>query len=184
MRRPISPRERQLIALLILVALVALVWFVIVSPILSGFSARAQQRNELTLRYLHNQRTIATVPRLRRQAEEERRRIDTYVVAAHDAEAGREVLKERLRRAVEAAGGEVRGAEDTEGEAGWARASVGARVTLPQLVAVLDRLQNAPPWLVVETLSVEANDALVTGQSSSMDIRLEAAIPFRAAAAR
>ncbi|MEJ2459616.1 MAG: type II secretion system protein GspM [Novosphingobium sp.] len=184
MKRPISPRERRLIALLILVALIALVWIAIVSPILSGFSARAQERDELTLRYLHNQRTIAALPRLRRQAEEERRGSDTYVVAAHDAEAGKEVLKERLRRAVEAAGGEVRGAEDAEGEAGWARASVGARMTLPQLVAALDRLQNKPPWLVVETLSVEANDALVTGQSSSMDIRLEAAIPFRAAAAR
>lgn len=184
MMRPVSPRERRLIALLILVALAALAWFVIVSPIAAGFSTRAQQREELNLRYLHNQRTIASVPRLRRQAEEARRRIDAYVIPAPNAEHGRETLKERLHRIIERSGGDVRAVGDAEGEAGWARASISARMTLPQLASTLDQLQNTPPWLVIETLSVEANDALVTGQSSIMDVHLEAAIPFRAAAAR
>ncbi|TNE30087.1 type II secretion system protein GspM [Sphingobium sp. CFD-2] len=184
MMRPVSPRERRLVALLILVGLIALVWFLIVAPIAAGFSARAEKRNELNLLYLHNQRTIAAVPRLRRQAEEARRRIDTYVIAAPNIEQGREALKQRLQRVVERSGGEVRALGDAEGDAGWARASISARMTLPQLVATLDQLQNTPPWLVVETLSVEANDALVTGQSSIMDVQIEAAIPFRAAAAR
>ncbi|PKP94564.1 MAG: hypothetical protein CVT77_01605 [Alphaproteobacteria bacterium HGW-Alphaproteobacteria-16] len=184
MMRPSSPRERRLVALLILMALIALVWFAMVSPILGGFSARAAQREELSLRYLHNQRTIAAVPRLRRQAEEQRQRIDVFVLGAANAEAGREALKDRLQRVVERAGGEVRAAIDAEGEPGWARAGISARMTLPQLTTTLDRLQNTPPWLVIETLSVEANDALVTGQSSSMDVQLEASIPLRPAAAR
>lgn len=184
MMRPVSPRERRLVALLILMALIALVWFAIVSPILDGFSARAEQREQLSLRYLHNQRTIAAVPRLRRQAEEERQRISTFAIGVANAEAGRDVLKDRLQRVVERVGGEVRAAVDAEGRPGWARAGISARMTLPQLTATLDQLQNTPPWLVVETVSVEANDALVTGQSSSMDVQLEVSIPLRPAAAR
>lgn len=184
MMRPTSPRERRLVALLILVAFAALLWFAIVAPVAAGFSARTEQREELNLRYLHNQRTIASVPRLRRQAEEARQNIEAYVINAANAEAGREVLKERAQRIVERSGGEIRGMGDAEGEAGWARATIAARMTLPQLVSTLDQLQNTPPWLIVESLSVEATDALVTGQSSSMDVQIEIAIPFRAAAAR
>ena len=184
MMRPVSPRERRLVALLILIALIALAWFIIVSPITAGFSARAEQRAQLHLRYLHNQRTMASIPRLRREAEEARRHIDTYVIGALNTEAGREVLKQRLQRIVERNGGEVRGVGDAEADTGWAKATMAARVSLPQLITILDQLQNTPPWLIVETLSVEANDALVTGQSSTMDVQFEAAIPFRAAAAR
>lgn len=184
MMRPTSPRERKLVALLILVALIAILWFAIVAPISAGFSARSQQRDQLNLRYLHNQRTIASVPRLRRQAEDARRNIETYVIRAPGAEAGREVLKERVQRIVERSGGEVRGSGDAEAQAGWARATITARMSLPQLVSTLDQLQNTPPWIIVENLSVEANDALVTGQSSAMDVHIEIAIPFRSAAAR
>ena len=184
MMRPISPRERRLIALLILIAVIALAWFVIVSPILGGFSTRMEQRDQLTLRYLHNQRTIAGVPRLRRQAEEERQRTRMFAIGATNAEAGRDALKDRLQRVVERAGGEVRATVDAEGTPGWARAGISARMTLPQFTATLDQLQNMPPWLIVETVSVEANDALVTGRSSSMDVQLEVSIPLRRAAAR
>ncbi|RIA46316.1 type II secretion system (T2SS) protein M subtype b [Hephaestia caeni] len=184
MMRPTSSRERRLLALLILMALVAFVWFAIVSPIVDGFSVRAERREQLNQRYLHNQRTIAAVPRLRRQAEEQRQHMDVFVLGAANAEAGREALKERLQRVVERVGGEVRAAVDAEGESGSVRAGISARMTLPQLIAALDQLQNTPPWLVLETLSVTANDALVTGQSSSMDVQVEASIPFRPAAAR
>ncbi|CAM8663174.1 type II secretion system protein GspM [Sphingobium sp. H39-3-25] len=184
MIRPTSPRERRLVALLILVALIAVLWFAIVAPIAAGFSTRAQQREQLNLSYLHNQRTIASVPRLRRQAEDARRNIEAYVIGAANAEAGREQLKSRAQRIVERSGGEVRGVGDAEAEAGWARASIAARMNLPQLVSTLDQLQNNPPWLIVETVSVDANDALVTGQSSTMDVQIEIAIPIRAAPAR
>ncbi len=95
MIRPTSPRERRLVALLILVSLIAVLWFAIVAPIAAGFSTRAQQREQLNLSYLHNQRTIASVPRLRRQAEDARRNIEAYVIGAANAEAGRE--QRRLR---------------------------------------------------------------------------------------
>lgn len=184
MIRATSPRERRLMALLILTGLVALAYLGVVAPIMAGFAARAERRDQLTLRYVHNLRTIGSIPRLRRQAEERRRAIGSFVIEARGVEAGREQLKERLRRAIERAGAEFREAGDGEGRPGWVRARASARMTLRQLTATLDQLQNGPPWLVVETLSVGANDALVNGQLSTMDVQIEVSIPLRPASAR
>ncbi len=182
MMRPTSTRERRLVALLALIAVLAVLWFALVSPIINGFSARAERRDQLSLRYAHNLRTIGSIPRLRRNAEEQRAAIRAFMVSAGNVEDGREWLKGRLQQAIEQAGGEFREARDSEAQPGWARARASARMTLPQLTAVLGRLQNDPPWLVVENLSVSANDVLVTGESSSMDVQVEASIPLRSAA--
>lgn len=184
MMRPTSSRERRLIALLILVGIVALFWFGIASPIIAVFSARTERRDQLALQYVHNLRTIGAIPRLRRKAEEQRAAIRTFVIGARNAEAGREWLKDRLQQAVERSGGEFRDAGDAEGQPGWARARASARMTLPQLTAALARLQNNSPWLILEGLSISASDALVTGQSSSMDVQIEASIPLRPATSR
>ncbi|WCM28035.1 type II secretion system protein GspM [Sphingomonas sp. QA11] len=171
-------------ALLILTALVALVHLAIVSPIVGGFATRTERREALTLRYAHNLRTIGSIPRLRRRAEQQRDSIGAFVIEARNVEAGREVLKERLQHTIEHAGGEFREGGDGEGQPGWARARASARMTLPQLTATLDQLQNSSPWLVIETLSVAANDALVTGQSSTMDVQIEVSVPLRPATVR
>lgn len=184
MIRPISARERRLVALLILMALLALAWFLVAKPVLDGFAARSDRRAQLALRYAHNQQVIGAIPRLRRHAEAQRAAIRGFAIEMRSTEAGREWLKQRLQRAVERAGGEFREAGDAEGRPGWARARASARMTQPQLVALLNQLQNDPPWLVVETLTIGSNDALVTGQSSSMDVQVEASIPLRTAAAR
>src|SRR6202000_943905 len=43
--RPVSPRERRLVSLGILVILVAIVWLGLISPILGGFWDRAEERH-------------------------------------------------------------------------------------------------------------------------------------------
>jgi hypothetical protein len=182
--RPTSTRERRLIALLILTALVTATYFVAVAPIVAGFAARAERRAQLELRYAHNLRTIASIPALRRHAERQRAATAGFALDVRSTETGREWLKDRMQRAVDAAGGEFREGNDAESPSGWARARASARLTLPQLARVLGLLQNQPPWMIVDTLSVTANDALVTGQASPMDVELEASIPLRAAAAR
>ncbi len=68
----LSDRERRLVAILILIALIALGWLAIVSPILSGFEARAAERERLTLVQASNERLIDNVARLRRTAEAQR----------------------------------------------------------------------------------------------------------------
>ncbi len=184
MIRPVSPRERRLIALLILTAILVAIYYLALAPVVAGFSTRGERRDQLALTYVHNVRTISTIPNLRRGAEAQRTVSTSFVAIAPSVEAGRELLKDRLQRAIEGAGGEFRESNDAEGRAGWARARAAARLTLPQLTAALTRLQNQPPWLIIESVTVTANDALVTGQSSTMDVEIEASIPLRATAAR
>jgi hypothetical protein len=186
MNRTLSPRERRMVALLILMALFALVYLAVVAPIASGFAARDARREQLLLRYQHNVRTIASIPRLRRQSEQRRAASRAFVLPAHDLESGREALKERLQRAIEAGGGEFREANDGEGEArpGWAQARATASTSLGQLTATLARLQQDQPFLVVDTLTVGADAALTTGRPSALDVQIEASIPIRPGIAR
>lgn len=182
--RAISARERRLVALLILTALVTAAYFLVVAPIVAGFHARAERAERLRLLYVHNLRTIATIPRLRREAERDRAEARAFFLAVPGAEAGREVLKDRVQRAVEAAGGSFREGADADGGAGWARVRATARMTLPQFLAALASLQNQPPWLVIDHVGMSAGNALVPGQPPILDVEFEAAIPFRPAAAR
>lgn len=184
MKRQLSSRERRLLALLILIAFAALCYLLAIEPIVEGYSVRAARRQQLETIYRHNQKTIASVPLLRRQAEQQRKITDRFTIRAATIEDGRELLKTRLRRAIEHAGGEYREGSDGDGRTNWAKVRAKARMTLPQLTSVLAQLQNQPPWLVIDTLAISADDALVTGKSTEMDIEIEASIPLRTAAAR
>lgn len=188
MMRQISVRERRLIALFILTVLIAAVWFCIVAPIFDGFTARSDRREALLLRYTHNQRTIASIPRLRLKAEKQAAASRAFVADVRTAEAGREWLRERLQTAVERSGGEFRDAADAEGLPGWVRVHVAARMSLPQMAAALTELQNTPPWIIVESLSVTTSDGPAAGQSPTLppnlDVQIEASTPLRPAAAR
>lgn len=181
---PQSARERRLVALLILLAAIALAWLLLVAPVLAGFAERAQRREALALQYAHNLRTIGAIPRLRRQAERQRAATRGYVLDAADVEAGRELVKARLQDAVEANGGEYREGSDAEGRPGWARASAAARLSLPQLVAVLTRVRGDAPYLVTEALTVSADEAVVTGRATTLEVTIDASAPLRAPAAR
>ena len=68
----LSDRERRLVAILILIALIALGWLAVAAPILSGFETRAAERERLALVQASNQRLIDNVAQLRRQAEAQR----------------------------------------------------------------------------------------------------------------
>ncbi|VXD01446.1 type II secretion system protein GspM [Sphingomonas sp. 8AM] len=182
MTRALSPRERRLVALLILVALLALCWFVIVSPIVAGFAERAAARDALSLRYMHDLQTIAAIPRLRRQAEEERAALAPLILRVRGGDDAREWLKSRLQRTVEQSGGEWRDAVDAGAPPGWAGARADARLTEPQLVGVLKALQIGPPWLVVGRLTVVADGAAVPKDPSVLEVQVDVMVPIRAAA--
>lgn len=182
--RPVSPRERRLIALLILAAMIAGAYYLVIAPITAGFDARAERRDRLALAYVHNLRTLSAIPRLRREAESQRGAAASFVLGVPNRDAGREWLKDRLQRTIDGVGGEFREGNDAEGRAGWAQARASARLTLPQLTTALARLQDQPPWLVIESVTVTAGDAVVIGQSPTLDVEIEASIPLRAAAGR
>ncbi|NLS28365.1 hypothetical protein S2M10_33750 [Sphingomonas sp. S2M10] len=183
MMRPLSARERRMVALLILFALIAALHLAVVQPVLDGFAQRAAERERLQLRYVHNLRAIAAIPRLRRQAERDRAALTGYVADASTAEAGRDLLRDRLQRAVAQVGGALGESEDAEGRPGWARVRAVVRCSYPQLVALLGLLQRQPPWLVIESLSITGQEG-AAGATPLLDVDLDVSVPLRAAALR
>lgn len=175
----LSDRERRLVALLILVAVITLGWLAVVSPIIGGFEARAAERERLALVQASNQRLIDNVARLRRQAEAQRADMARFHVVAPTAEAAAEQLKDRISTLIGEAGGEVRALQDIEAAEGRIELRIEARVSDAQLVRLVERLQNAEPLMVVRTLSVSAPAALggdpASSQSRKLEIRLDVA---------
>jgi type II secretory pathway component PulM len=175
----LSDRERRLVALLILVAVITLGWLAVVSPIIGGFEARAAERERLALVQASNQRLIDNVARLRRQAEAQKADMARFHVVAPTAEAASEQLKVRISTLIGEAGGEVRALQDIEAAEGRIELRIEARVSDAQLVRLVERLQNAEPLMVVRTLSVSAPAALggdpAASQSRKLEIRLDVA---------
>jgi hypothetical protein len=183
--KPLSQRERRLIAIAILIALVALVQLAIVGPLVAGFGERAERRAQLALIYAHNERTIASLPRLRRAAEASAAAAAPFSIVAPSAEQAGERLRERLGRTITVAGGELRSTESiAAAPPGWTRASAQAVMPYPALVVMLDRLRREPPYLVIESLNIGAERALISGKLDLLDVRVEVSIPYRASPSR
>ena len=179
--RPLSKREARLVAVLILIALIAAVYLGVIAPLVSGFAERAEQRRELAVRYEANGRIIAAIPRLRRLAEAHNRMAGDYMLAAPDAAVAGELLRQRLQTAVLAVGGEFRGGEDIAAPPRTVATRISARLSWPQLLALLPALENARPFLTISSLSIGADDALITGRATTLDVELETTIPFHPA---
>lgn len=173
----LSDRERRLIAILILIAVIAAGWLAILAPIMAGFDARAAERERLALVQASNQRLIDNAARLRRQADAQKADMARYHVIAATPDAAAEQLKERVSGLISAAEGEVRALQDVESEAGRIELRIEARVDAGQLVRLLERLQNAEPLMVVRALSVSAPGVSAADASASssrkLDVRIE-----------
>jgi hypothetical protein len=183
--RSLSPRQSQAAAVLILLALLAFLAFVIVGPLIAGFQERAAQRDQLALQYSANARNIAAIPRLRRMAEAHEHLLGDFLLDAPDAASAGEALRQRLQTAIVALGGEFRGGEDIAStDNGRAAVRITARLSEGQLKQLLASAQNSKPYLSITTLVIGADEALVTGQASALDVQIEASIPYRPAAKR
>jgi type II secretory pathway component PulM len=174
--KPLSARERKLVAIGLLVAAFALFWLGLVQPILGGFADRSEQRNQLANQYAQNERLIDRMTGLRRAAEDQRRLRTVYALDAANAEQASDKLKERLEASLEKAGGELRATETIEAPSGWVRASATALVSNEQLAVWLGMLNNEQPYLVLESLNIVADRALNTGRLDLMDVRIETSV--------
>lgn len=177
MMRASSQRERTLVAVFILLALVALVWLTVVAPIVSGFNERSVERTELLRRYQTNERTIASIPRLRRQAESQRENLRNFVITAPTAIAAASEIQDRLQRVIENAGGEMRNIEDVATTEQQIEMRASARLTLGQIAVVLTQLQNEAPFLIVETLNIAADQSVISGRLETMEVSFEISVP-------
>lgn len=178
MRRTLSARERRLVAIGLLVLAIAIVHLAIVGPILSGFSERDARREALMTEYQRNTRAIAAIPRLRRAAERQRDGLTRFVQPGPNAAVANDRLRERLEQVVGEIGGEFQAADEAPAPPGWTGARATARLTQPQLVQLLARLRNEPPWLTAEALDIAADQAAVSGAPSPMNVTLAVALPL------
>jgi type II secretory pathway component PulM len=173
----LSDRERRLIAVLILVAVIALGWLAVLSPIISGFETRAAERERLALVQASNQRLIDNIARLRCQAEAQKADSPRFHIIAATPEAAAETLKDRVSALVSAGGGEVRALQDIEAGEGRIELRIEARLGEGQLVPLLERLRNAEPLLIVTALSVAAPGAEPAAATTNrqLDVRIDVA---------
>lgn len=179
MNRSLSARERRLLAVLLLVAVLALLARGLVLPLLDGFSERAATRAALAERYARNARLIASAPRLARLAERQNRELAAFLIVAPTPALAGERLQERLQAIVEAAGGEFRLAETLGSEPDRVGVRVEARLTQAQLTQALLALQNDRPFLGITAVGINAADALTATTPGPMDVRIDVSIPYR-----
>ncbi len=180
--RPLSPREARLVAVGLLVLAVALVWLVVIAPIVAGFTSRAEERDVLAAQYAVNATQINAIPVLSEQAAKQKPMLARFALGGPNVNVARAALRDRLQRDVTAAGGQVTAVQDVPAPAGEVRAWVQARVSMVQLQALLVRVADTPPYLVTRALRVSADRVLDTGKLDQVDIRLEASIPYIPAA--
>ncbi len=177
--RPLSARERRLVAIALLLAVVAVVWFLIVGPFVGGFFDRAAERRELIASHQRNERTLASIPIWRKAAEAQRRHAERFAIPAQSEQLAVEALKERLAALATNEGFQITAIQDLDADtAAEAKVRADLQITLTQLHESLRRLETEGPY-VVEYLSVSADRALATGRSSRLLVRLEVGAPWR-----
>jgi type II secretory pathway component PulM len=179
--RPLEPRERQVVALGILVLAIVIVWFGLIQPVIGGFIGRAEERAELTDTYKRNARVLAGIATWREQADEQSSTQARYAIVAPTKVLAAENLKQRLTRMANMAGGNVQMISElpSEGPDDWVRVRVDMQLTMSQLYKSLTRLENEAPYVVVGYVSVVADRAVQTGHLATMDVRFEVSAPVR-----
>jgi type II secretory pathway component PulM len=179
--RPLQPRERQMLAVGILAAIVLLFWFGLVQPIVGGFIGRAQERSDLLETYKRNERILAGISVWRARADQQNVTASQYAIVAPTKVLAAENLKQRLTKLASSVGGSVQTMAElpAEGPDGWVRVRADMQLTMSQLYKSLNRLENEAPYVVVGYVSVVADRAVQTGHLATMDVRIEVSAPVR-----
>lgn len=166
-------RERRLIAVALLLGALLLLLYGIILPVIGGFTTRAEDRDALLQRYALDERAVMQMPSALRAAKLQQRDMARFRLTGATATLAADGLKERVGGAITATGGELRVIEDVAASPGTIRIRGDARLTTAQLSNLLVALQKSEPLLIIESLSVSADQALQTGRSGPMDVRLE-----------
>lgn len=178
--RPLEPRERQVVAVGILIAALVLVWYALVDPLIGGFIGRAEERSELLATYQRNERVLAGIANWREQADEQTATQSQYSIVAPTKVLAAENLKQRLTRLANTVGGSVQAMSELPAENdGSVRVRADLQLTMSQLYKSLTRLENEAPYVVVGYVSVVADRAVQTGHLATMDVRIEVSAPVR-----
>lgn len=179
--RPLASRERRLLALGILLAVVAVFWLAVLGPLIGGFFDRAQARRDLIATYQRNERVVRSLPRWRELAEAQRRTADRFAITAPNEQQAVEALKERILHLAAEDGYSVSAVQDLQANAAAGQVKVRADLllSLRQLYASLRRLGAEGTYVVVEYISISADRAFATGHAAPLAVRLELSADWR-----
>jgi hypothetical protein len=179
--RPLTARERRLLALGLLVLAIGLFWLVVIGPLVGGFFDRTRERRDLWVVHQRNERLIGSMPALRATAEAQRRLAPRFAMAAPSEAAASEAFKDRLRRLATDEGFTIKAIEDlpADGPAGAVKVRTDLTLTLNQLYETVRRLQSEDAYVVVDYLSVTADRSLAAGRLAPLDVRLELSSAWR-----
>lgn len=173
MIRQLSAREAKLVAVAILLGVLALAWYALVAPVVGGFADRAARRDELRAAYARDTRIAAQIPSIRRAADAQRADLARFVLVPAAGAGPSDLLRDRIAAAVAASGGALRGVEEAAAAPGAVKLRADLQLTTGQLAALLANLQRGAPLLIVDSLTVAADEAFQTNRSANMDVRLE-----------
>ncbi len=167
-------------ALAILAAVVLLVGFGVVAPIVRGFGDRAEAKAEARAELARDARLMAQRPALERELRA-RRAAGSPLIDAPDAARAGEAARGRVVRAAADAGAGVQGVRLDPPSAGEVRLHADLRCTLAQLTDMLRRLESAEPIASVSALTVSAPGSEAAAAGSSLEVRLDVAYGYAAA---
>jgi type II secretory pathway component PulM len=174
----VSPRERRLVALAILVAVVTSVWLVAVVPILNGFAARQEARDAAAQTLRENARAIAAYQDTRLKLADLHRAAPAWAFLAPSPPVATEQARVRVSRAVADSGGVLETLRDQPGRPGLVQLQGDARIDLIGLQSLLRHLEDDRPAGVVSALVVAAPDATTAQHASSLQVRFDVSFSY------
>jgi hypothetical protein len=180
--RPLSARERRLVAIALLVAAIAAVYLGVAAPAWRGFADRSAERQRLVNEISQSRRLIDQAGFWRAQAKRQKADLAAYAVMAPTRDAAVEATTQRIDSAVVGQGGVVKTIREQPGGPGLVRVRVDLEASLTALMASLKVLENQKPYVLIEKLSIVADQAATAGRLSPMEISIDLAVPYRVAA--
>ncbi|GAA0528326.1 hypothetical protein FHS83_002295 [Rhizomicrobium palustre] len=171
----LSPREKKLAAFALLFALVALIWYGALLPIIDGFADRAEARVDLREQYSRNDHILAGLAGWRMAAKQQSDTEARFSIVAPTRQVGIEIINRRIAQTARAVGGTVVASQEVHSgiPRDWISVRSDMRLTLGQLNAVLTRLQSEEPYVVVDYLSIGTAGNPQSSEPDSLAVRLE-----------
>ena len=184
--KPMTARERRLVALGLLMLALAAIYLLVLLPLVGGALNRASHKRDLRQAYQRNARVIASLPTLRAAAEAQRASLARFALTAPSEALAAEVLKERLQKLSADEGFAVRAIEDMQADApqGAIKVRADLTLTLTQLYETIQRLQNEDAYVVIDYISINADRSAAARKLAPIDVRLELQTAWRPIKAR
>lgn len=169
--RAMTARERHLVALAVLAALLMGLWALILDPVVGGHFRRQEESARLAAQLARDERLVVGLEEWKAVADEQARTAASFALQAPTAALATEALKERVIAAVTAEGGMVKAlqAVDRDVPEHWVRVRADLRLSHEQLYGALRRLASEVPYVVIDFLSVVADRAAGTGRLEPLD---------------